>query len=197
MTGWAKDQGTTGSMLQLLGDPRSEFTKALGLVFDDPGAMAVLGNPRCKRFSMFVDDGIIKTLTVAEGDVPAEDTFVDKVLEGVKGAGAALQYPMPAMRGSTATNAIGAKQTSFAAAQAPQRLPQPLRTYKPVAPSFVGSPVGAAHRLTRPLYEEASSISSSSLALIGLMVGSGVTFAVLRFRRMARTMVKEPLLENQ
>jgi len=86
MTGWAKDQGVAGSMITFLGDPRSELTKALGLVMDDPGPMSVLGNARCKRHSILVDDGIIKTINVAaaEGD-PAGDTdpsvsLVEKML---------------------------------------------------------------------------------------------------------------------
>eukprot|EP00746_Dinoflagellata_sp_MGD_P133535 gnl/MRDRNA2_/MRDRNA2_67247_c0_seq1.p1 gnl/MRDRNA2_/MRDRNA2_67247_c0~~gnl/MRDRNA2_/MRDRNA2_67247_c0_seq1.p1 ORF type:complete len:145 (+),score=29.15 gnl/MRDRNA2_/MRDRNA2_67247_c0_seq1:373-807(+) len=94
MTGWAKDQGTTGSMLKLLGDPRSEFTKALGVVLDHPGPMAVLGNPRCKRFSMLVDDCVIKSLNVAEGpedpagDAKPEVSMVDKMLTDLKGPAA-------------------------------------------------------------------------------------------------------------
>jgi hypothetical protein len=90
MTGWAKDQGTSGTMIKLLGDPRSEFTNALGMVLDHPGPMAVLGNPRCKRFSMLVDNCIIKSLNVAASDTdPAggekpEVSMVDKMLDDLK-----------------------------------------------------------------------------------------------------------------
>mmetsp|Transcript_14216 Transcript_14216/g.33581 ORF Transcript_14216/g.33581 Transcript_14216/m.33581 type:complete len:90 (-) Transcript_14216:84-353(-) len=86
MTGWAKDQGVAGSMITFLGDPRSELTKALGLVMDHPGPMSVLGNTRCKRFSMLIDDGVIKTINVAAGeDDPAGDddpsvSLVEKML---------------------------------------------------------------------------------------------------------------------
>jgi len=86
MTGWAKDQGVGGSIITFLGDPRSEVTKALGLVLEHPGPMSVLGNPRCKRFSMLIDDGVIKTINVAAAeDDPAGDTnptvsLVDKML---------------------------------------------------------------------------------------------------------------------
>jgi 2-Cys peroxiredoxin 5 len=52
MSGWAKDQGVEGTMITFLGDTRSELTRALGMVLDDPGPMGVLGNPRCKRFCM-------------------------------------------------------------------------------------------------------------------------------------------------
>jgi len=86
MTGWAKDQGIEGSIITFLGDPRSEVTEALGLVLDDPGPMSVLGNPRCKRFSMLIDDGVIKTINVAaaEGDPAGDDnptvSLVEKML---------------------------------------------------------------------------------------------------------------------
>ena len=60
MEGWAKDQKVEDSMICFLGDTRMELTKALDLVFDAAPAMAVLGNPRCKRFAMVVDGGVIK-----------------------------------------------------------------------------------------------------------------------------------------
>jgi len=87
MKAWAADQGTEDSIITMLGDPRSELTKALDLVLDHPGPMSVLGNPRCKRFSMLIDDGVIKTMNVAAyDDDPAGDdrptvTLVEKMLE--------------------------------------------------------------------------------------------------------------------
>lgn len=87
MTAWAESQNVQGSIITMVGDTRSELTKALGLVLDHPGPMSVLGNPRCKRFSMLVDDGIIKTVNVAAAeDDPAGDdrpdiSMVDKMLE--------------------------------------------------------------------------------------------------------------------
>lgn len=90
MDGWAKDQGTAGSMLTLLGDPGSDLTKALGLVLEHPGPMSVLGYPRCKRFSMLIDNGVIKTINVAEKpDDPAGDNFpevscAEKMIEDLK-----------------------------------------------------------------------------------------------------------------
>jgi len=87
MKAWAKDQGVDGSIITFLGDPRSELTEELGLTLDHPGPMSVLGNPRCKRFSMLIDDGVIKTMNVAASeDDPAGDdnptvSLVDKMLE--------------------------------------------------------------------------------------------------------------------
>jgi len=87
MTGWAKNQGISGSIVTFLGDPRSELTQALGLVLDHPGPMSVLGNPRCKRFSMLIDNGVIKSINVAAAeDDPAGDSnptvsLAEKMLE--------------------------------------------------------------------------------------------------------------------
>jgi len=87
MSAWAKCCGLEGSMLTFLGDTASTLTRALGLVLSDPGVMVHLGNPRCQRFSMLVDDGVIKSLNVAcykgdyAGDGKPEVTFVEKILE--------------------------------------------------------------------------------------------------------------------
>ena len=68
MEGWAKDQKVEGSMITFLGDTRMELTKALDLVLDAEKPMEVLGNPRCKRFAMVVDNGIIKaSRKISEG----------------------------------------------------------------------------------------------------------------------------------
>jgi len=89
MGAWAKDQGAEGSMVKFLGDPTSEMTQALGMVLDDAGVMGVLGNPRCKRFALFVDDGIIKVCNVSEGPGdPAGDgdpsaSMVDAMLASI------------------------------------------------------------------------------------------------------------------
>jgi len=93
MKAWAADQKVEDSMITMLGDPSSEVTKALGLVLDHPGPMSVLGNDRCKRFSMFIDDGIIKNINVAEAeDDPAGDanpsaTLVEQMLLDIPDAG--------------------------------------------------------------------------------------------------------------
>lgn len=77
--------------MQLLGDTRRELTEALGLVLDHPGPVSVLGNKRCKRFSMLIDDGVIRTLNVAAtpedpaGDGNPHATFVEKMLADLRG----------------------------------------------------------------------------------------------------------------
>jgi len=100
MKAWAEDLGVAGSMISVLGDPRSEVTKALGLVLNDKGPMSVLGNPRCKRFSILIEDGIIKSINVAAsksdpaGDEKPDISLAEKMLEDLDKL-AASKEPKP------------------------------------------------------------------------------------------------------
>ena len=74
MTAWAKAQDIEGSNLTFLADTSCLMTKALGVEMIHPGPLGVLGTIRCKRFAMFVDDGVIKVINVSEGPTdPAGD----------------------------------------------------------------------------------------------------------------------------
>jgi len=81
MQAWAKDQGVEGSIITFLADTRSELTQALDVVMDDAPHMELLGNPRCKRHAMVVEDGVIRFICVAGGEVPDKATYVDAILE--------------------------------------------------------------------------------------------------------------------
>jgi peroxiredoxin len=60
MGAWGRDQ-KTGDKVRMLADGSAEFTKALGLELDRTArGMGV----RCQRFSMLVDDGVVKTLNI-------------------------------------------------------------------------------------------------------------------------------------
>jgi peroxiredoxin len=60
MGAWARDQ-KTGDKVRMLADGSGDFTRALGLELDLTGrGMGV----RCQRFSMLVDDGVVKALNV-------------------------------------------------------------------------------------------------------------------------------------
>jgi peroxiredoxin len=60
MGAWGRDQ-KTGDKVRMLADGSAEFTKALGLELDlTARGMGV----RCQRFSMLVDDGVVKTLNI-------------------------------------------------------------------------------------------------------------------------------------
>lgn len=90
MKAWEEDQKTAGTIVNLFGDPRMELTNALGVVLNHPGPMGVLGNNRCQRFSMYINDCKIKTfnLAAAENDPAGDDrpevSMVDKMLEDLK-----------------------------------------------------------------------------------------------------------------
>mmetsp|Transcript_181977 Transcript_181977/g.442747 ORF Transcript_181977/g.442747 Transcript_181977/m.442747 type:complete len:95 (-) Transcript_181977:244-528(-) len=74
MQAWAKDQGVEGSIVTFLADTRCEFSEAIGMCMDHAGPKHALGNTRCKRFVLVVDNGIVKNVEVSEGpDDPAGD----------------------------------------------------------------------------------------------------------------------------
>lgn len=60
MAAWGRDQKAIGK-IRFLGDGSAELTKKLGLEVDIPG-MGV----RCKRFSMLLDEGVVKQINVEE-----------------------------------------------------------------------------------------------------------------------------------
>ncbi|HVH46510.1 MAG TPA: peroxiredoxin [Labilithrix sp.] len=62
MGAWGRDQ-KVGSKIRMLGDGSGELTKKLGLEQDlSGGGMGT----RCRRFSMLVDNGVVKTVNVEE-----------------------------------------------------------------------------------------------------------------------------------
>lgn len=60
MAAWGKDEKAIGK-IRFLGDGSAEFTKKLGLDLDlTARGMGI----RCQRFSMLVDDGVVKSLNI-------------------------------------------------------------------------------------------------------------------------------------
>jgi peroxiredoxin len=60
MGAWARDQKSAGK-IRMMGDGSAEYTKALGLVFD----LTARGlGVRCQRFSMLIEDGVVKTFNL-------------------------------------------------------------------------------------------------------------------------------------
>ena len=60
MGAWGRDQHADGKV-RMLADGSADYTRKLGLEFDlTARGMGV----RCQRFSMLVDDGVVKTLNV-------------------------------------------------------------------------------------------------------------------------------------
>ena len=60
MGAWARDQ-KTGGKVRMMGDGSAAYTKALGLELD---LVAKGLGVRCQRFSMVVDNGVVKSLNV-------------------------------------------------------------------------------------------------------------------------------------
>lgn len=78
MKAWAKDQKVEGSIIRFLADTRCQFTRKIGMSMLHPGPKGALGNIRCKRFVLVVDDGVVKNVEVSEGpDDPAGDNEPD------------------------------------------------------------------------------------------------------------------------
>ena len=78
MGAWARDQHADGKV-RMMGDGSADYTRALGLELDlNARGMGL----RCKRFSMLVDDGVVKTLNVeAPGkyEVSGGDTMLKQL----------------------------------------------------------------------------------------------------------------------
>jgi len=60
MGAWARDQKASGK-IRFMADGSADFTRKLGLEFDLNAKGLGL---RCQRFSMLVDDGVVKSLNV-------------------------------------------------------------------------------------------------------------------------------------
>ena len=76
MSAWAKDQAVAGSkFITLLGDTQGNFTRMLGLVVDHPAVNSIFGLQvqRSKRVAMYVVDGIVKIMRVADRGPNDED----------------------------------------------------------------------------------------------------------------------------
>ena len=73
---WAKATGADGK-ITLLSDGNGTFTKAVGLDFDGSGFG--LGT-RSKRYSMLVDNGVVKALNVEESPGVMEVSGADRML---------------------------------------------------------------------------------------------------------------------
>ena len=91
MGAWAKDQGTQGTLITMMADPGAKLTRALGMYLADAELMVAshLGYPRCKRFGMVVDDGVIRAFNVSgtpsdpAGDEDPSAILVDAMLAAV------------------------------------------------------------------------------------------------------------------
>lgn len=80
MEAWGEATGATEAGVQMLADPTAAFTQALGLDFD--GAGAGLG-VRSKRFSMLVENGVVKALNVEDKPSDAVCSTAEALLDQI------------------------------------------------------------------------------------------------------------------
>ena len=80
MKAWGESTGAAAAGITMLGDAASEFTKAIGLDFDAPPA-GLYG--RSKRYSMYIEDGVVKNLNLEESpgvcDLSGGETLLEQI----------------------------------------------------------------------------------------------------------------------
>ncbi|XP_053576023.1 peroxiredoxin-5, mitochondrial [Bombina bombina] len=65
MSEWGKAHGAE-EKVRMLADPTGAFAKAAGLLLDKKELLDLFGTQRCKRFSMVVENGKVKSINVEE-----------------------------------------------------------------------------------------------------------------------------------
>lgn len=83
LTSWAEATGATGKV-EMIADGNAEFAKATGLDID----LSDFGlNTRSKRYSMLVDDGVVKVLNIDEAppvhDKSSAETLCSMVVDSI------------------------------------------------------------------------------------------------------------------
>lgn len=69
MKAWAEDQEVPeDGLLTLMGDPYGTVTSALQMEMTHSGPKSVGLIDRCKRFALYVVDGVVKIKHIAEGE---------------------------------------------------------------------------------------------------------------------------------
>uniref|UniRef100_A0A8C6ULA5 Peroxiredoxin-5 n=1 Tax=Neogobius melanostomus TaxID=47308 RepID=A0A8C6ULA5_9GOBI len=63
MAAWGKEHEAAGKV-RMLADPTGAFAKEVDLLIDGEQMVQVLGNKRSKRYSMLVEDGVVKKINV-------------------------------------------------------------------------------------------------------------------------------------
>jgi peroxiredoxin len=76
MGAWGRDQKATGKV-RMMADGSADYTKKLGLELD---LTARVMGVRCQRFSMLVDNGVVKSLNI-EGPGKFEVSDADTMLK--------------------------------------------------------------------------------------------------------------------
>lgn len=74
MSAWGKQFDATGK-IRMLADPSANFTKLVDLTVDLPP----LGGLRSKRYSMVIENGVVKTLNVEPDGTGLTCSLADKI----------------------------------------------------------------------------------------------------------------------
>lgn len=74
MAAWGKDQGAEGKV-RMLADPTGQFTDAVDLAVDLP----ILGGKRSKRYSMILENGVVKELNVEPDNTGLSCSLADHI----------------------------------------------------------------------------------------------------------------------
>jgi peroxiredoxin len=77
---WGEATGATAAGITMLADPEAAFVKALGLTFD--GGAAGLGI-RASRFSMLVENGVVKTVNTEDAPGQATSTRGEELVKQI------------------------------------------------------------------------------------------------------------------
>jgi peroxiredoxin len=80
MSAWSKASGGDGKLI-FLADGNGEFAKAIGLSYD--ATERGMGGVRSLRYSMLVEDGVVKVLNVEEKAGKAELTSAENLLKSL------------------------------------------------------------------------------------------------------------------
>jgi 2-Cys peroxiredoxin 5 len=78
MTAWGESQGAAGKV-RMLADPQAAFAKAIGLDVQAPN----LGGTRSKRYSMIIEDGVVKALNVEPDGFGLTCSLANTLLESL------------------------------------------------------------------------------------------------------------------
>jgi peroxiredoxin len=79
MDAWKKASGAEGK-IEFLADGNGDFAKALGLTLDASGNGLGL---RSKRYSMLIDDGVVKSVNIEDAPGKAEISGADNLLKQI------------------------------------------------------------------------------------------------------------------
>jgi cytochrome c peroxidase len=80
MRAWGEATGALGAGIRMLADPASEFTRAMGLTFDNPGA-GMYG--RSKRYALLAEDGSVNVLNLEASPGQCETSAGEALLAAV------------------------------------------------------------------------------------------------------------------